>query len=1395
MPVSASRILKYGLALVVSGAALLFRHGLVVLAGPGVPPFLTFYPAVMLVAILWGWGPGLLATGAAAVMAAYAIFPPVGRFALSRSVDVVALAFFLLLGGGMSVAAAFYHRVRVRADRYAQEFAALASRRQAEAAQARLAAIVESSEDAILSMDAAGTILTWNAGAERMLGYRAGEIIGQPVTRLLPGDPAPLGEPILQRLRRGESLPSFEAACVTKDGRRLAVSMTASPLMATGERVIGVSAILRDITPRAQAEAALQARLRLEERLSRLAAAAPGVMYLFRLHPDGTACFPYAGPAAVQIFGLRPETMTEDAAAVFRMVHPDDLPRVQASIQASARDLSPWRAEFRVRHPEKGEIWVEGRSTPERESDGSILWHGFAHDISGRKEAEQALQDSEERFRLAMAATTDGLWEWDVPTGRTYYSPAYVRMLGYTPEEFGTTVEAWASRLHPEDREQALAAGQACIDNRQPIYQAEFRLRAKAGTWRWILGRGEAATRDAGGRAIRMVGTHVDITDRKAAEQALRDSEARLSAIFHRSPLGIVMTRLHDGRIVDANAAFAALHGYTRDELLGRSSLELGLWATPAERDAMVARLRADGACTDLEIHSRTKEGALREVRISVELLELGGDRLTLGLAQDITERKRQAAALAARTQQLEAVRAISLEITRELNLTTLLELLVERAVRLVGAASGTCFLWDEARQRLIPHAWTGYGGWRAEIQARLGEGIAGQVALRRAGVTTADYQAEPYAMPEFLARQSVRAVMGEPLLYRDRLIGVLSIAHAAAERTFTSQDQALLRLFADQAAIAIENARLFAEQERAAGEARSLYEVLRESEEHARQLAQENALMAEIGRIVSATLQIDEIYEDFAARVKQVLPFDRMVISVLDLQKGTFSHVHMSTGPLHDRRVGTDFPLAGSGIAEVVRTRASFLLQPDDFQAYAERFPILAPTFEAGFRSLLHVPLFVKGELIGALLLRSRAPQAYAPADVRLAERIGAQIAGTIANAQLYAARVAAEEDRTALEGQYRQAQKMEAIGRLAGGVAHDFNNLLTVITGSAYMLMTELPAEAPPREFAAEIQGAAERAAALTRQLLAFSRKQVLEPKVLDLNDLLGALEKMLRRLIGEDITLSTVLAPGLPQVRVDPGQLEQVVLNLAVNARDAMPHGGRLSLRTRAIVLTEAECRFRPDCRPGAYVQLVVSDTGCGMPPEVQARIFEPFFTTKAPGKGTGLGLATVFGIVKQSDGHIEVESRVGRGTAFRLSLPAVAGSSAVPRPDDPASGGRETILLVEDEAAVRRIARLALEVHGYTVLEASDGPQAIEIADDLARPIQLLVTDIVMPGMNGRILAEQLRARLAALRVLFISGYTDDALAQYEVSDPDTAFLQKPFSPLELARKVREVLDRP
>ena len=383
---------------------------------------------------------------------------------------------------------------------------------------------------------------------------------------------------------------------------------------------------------------------------------------------------------------------------------------------------------------------------------------------------------------------------------------------------------------------------------------------------------------------------------------------------------------------------------------------------------------------------------------------------------------------------------------------------------------------------------------------------------------------------------------------------------------------------------------------------------------------------------------------------------------------------------------------------------------------------------------------------------------------------------------------------DRKKLEEQLRQSQKMEAVGRLAGGIAHDFNNLLSVIVGYTYVLQSSLPNDETMKEAAEQVMNAADKASSLTRQLLAFSKRQVLQAEVINLNDILSGMEKMLPRVIGEDVEIRTVRTPHIKRVKADPGQIEQVIMNLVVNARDAMPEGGKLTIETTDVHFDVRDAAMH-NVRPGDYVLLAVSDTGIGMDAETRARIFEPFFTTKEAGRGTGLGLATVYGIVNQSGGHIWVYSEVGKGTTFKIYFPATAAEpepSRISHEPQLALAGHETILLVEDEASLRSLIEQVLSSQGYKVLVATMGEAALDLVRRHKGKIDILITDVVMPKMGGQLLAEQLAQSHPEMKIVFMSGYTNNALLHNESLPEGALFLQKPFTPDVLLRKVREAL---
>jgi two-component system cell cycle sensor histidine kinase/response regulator CckA len=505
-------------------------------------------------------------------------------------------------------------------------------------------------------------------------------------------------------------------------------------------------------------------------------------------------------------------------------------------------------------------------------------------------------------------------------------------------------------------------------------------------------------------------------------------------------------------------------------------------------------------------------------------------------------------------------------------------------------------------------------------------------------------------------------------------------------------------------------------------------------------------------------------------------------------------SGVSVQDRPIHEVR-----PLAGTASEEVWCTRSGLLVQgekQEEIQEIVDRYPRLLPSFQSGLRSMISVPLISRDEVIGVLHIRTNEPNAYSERDLKLAERVGIQIAGAIANAHLFKERIRAEKEMANLQEQLRQSQKMEAVGRLAGGIAHDFNNFLTVMRGRSQLALMELKEGDPLRESFEAIENATTKSANLVRQLLAFSRRQVMQMIILDLNTLIRDLEKMLRRLIGEDIELLTVLTEDLGKVKADPGQIEQVLLNLAVNARDAMAQGGKLTIETANVDLDEAYARNHAGTKAGPYVMFSVTDTGVGMAPEVKKQIFEPFFTTKEKGKGTGLGLATVYGIVKQSGGNIWVYSEPGQGATFKIYLPRVE-EVLTEEKEKEAPGlfrGVEVILVVEDEEEVRKVVLEVLKNQGYNVWEAGNGEEAMLICQQYKDTIHLLVSDVVLPGVNGPALARQLVALHPEMKLLYMSGYTENAIVHHGVLDKGVNYIQKPFTMEGLVKKVREVLDK-
>src|SRR5215467_3526919 len=769
----------------------------------------------------------------------------------------------------------------------------------------------------------------------------------------------------------------------------------------------------------------------------------------------------------------------------------------------------------------------------------------------------------------------------------------------------------------------------------------------------------------AGGIVVQFL----DITDRKLMESALRKSEEKLSKVFRSSPAPMCIVDVDkNAAFLEVNDAFERITGYRRDELLGRTSTELGLYEDPHDLAESRRRLLAEGGYRNLEFRFRRKSGEIIVGLISAEQIQIDGHLCAISVAVDVSEHRRAEQSLRE-----------SEELYRRL-----FELESD-AILLVEQESGRLLAANAA-------ATAPYGYSRKEL-----------LSMNRTDLS---------AEPEMTIRATMERRTFIPLRWhrkKDGTVFPVEISGCYFDLRGRSCFVSAIRDITSRMMIA---------------------EALKKSEEKFSKAFQSNPAAITIADLVSRTyLEVNAAFEEMVGYRRE--------------------------------------DVIGRGWADL-----PLLSDPRDWDKTVAR--------------LLQEGRLRDGEFH---FRKKNGDSGTGLLSAELIDMDGKQCAITA---------IVDITDRLKLETQFRQAQKLESVGRLAGGMAHDFNNLLTLINGYSDAVLKALRPSDPLYPYVQEIKRAGEHAAGLTSQLLTFSRNQVIQPRPLEMNAIVNDAERMLQRLIGEDIELVTVLDPLLGQVMADPDQIHQVIMNLVVNARDAMPEGGKLEISTKNVDIDENSKAAHPDTFLGKYVLLTITDTGIGMDELTLQSAFEPFFTTKPPGEGTGLGLSTVYGIVRQSGGCIQVQSEVGRGTSCRIYLPRI---DACPLSDQAkpvrvkALHGNETVLVVEDNEAVRRLTKTILTAYGYHVLEAANSTEAFAREKEHGGEIHLLLTDVILPGMNGKILSERLQALRPKLKVIFTSGYTSDVIARRGVLERDVAYLPKPFGPDSLAAKVRDVLKEP
>ena len=895
-----------------------------------------------------------------------------------------------------------------------------------------------------------------------------------------------------------------------------------------------------------------------EERLRELADAIPQIVWIAA--PDGG--LNYLNAKATEYTGIGIDQLT--GWSWDRVIHPEDLPHTLELWTSTLRDGIPRDIEFRILRVDAAYRWHITRQVPVRDASGAISsWYGTCTDVEDIKRAGEALRESESRisklndFRETIIRTAaEGICVcYSIPqfpfVEFSVWNEQMTELTGYTQEEINRL--GWYQSLYPD--EPTREAAQQRMDRMrtgEDLRAEEWEILRKDGTRRFVaISTSRLEFEDGIPRVAALL--H-DVTNRKQTERALRRSEERFSKLFYASPFSIIVASYPDGKIIEANDAFLRLFEFERDEVIGRTTGELNIWANPDDRLAMLARLQATESSRDMEIVFRTKSGSYRTLLMSVEIIRIEGEQYSLAMSIDITERKEA-------------------------------ELVTQQSLSRLQATLDA----------------TADGILVVDLQGRM--------------IDFNQQFTEVWKFPSSLAAQG-------------RKVDLIATCN---------QHQAIANMLA--------------------------------------QLKEPEAFVQRVG----------EIYATPHASSFDVLEFK-------------------------DGRV---------------------------VERYSQ-------------------PQCIDGVPVGRV---------WSFRDV---------------------------SERKHLEEQLRQSQKMEAIGQLAGGIAHDFNNLLTVINGYCDLMLENLTDRW--QDSVQEIREAGRRAGQLTEQLLTFSRQSRFQSQVVRLNDVIASSEKLLRRLIGEQITLSVMLDPDVAAIKADTNQLEQVLMNLAVNARDAMPEGGSLTIATSLVTEVPAQLN-ESDAVPTQYAQLQITDTGIGIPKENQARIFEPFFTTKDIGKGSGLGLSVVHGIMQQHHGIIRVSSQLGAGTTFTLLFPHVGQCPPPQTLAKPlaAQHGTETILLVEDEQAVRTMARRMLELHGYRVLEAPNGQEALQLMQEVHEPIHLLVTDVVMPAVGGRQLAETMRTTSPSLRVIYISGYHTDSTIQASSLKISESLLRKPFTTQQLVTAVRQQID--
>lgn len=1096
-----------------------------------------------------------------------------------------------------------------------------------------------------------------NEAAEKLTGFKREELIGK--------TSAQLG--MLSNLQRAESITQFEKdgtlagnemRIVTKSGEERIIIVSTNPVEINGEPFALSS--MQDITDRKQAEE----RLRLEkEKLDKIAASVPGIICSFRQSPTGQTSMPYASPATTDVYGLDPQDIADDMTPIFSRILPEDIGHVSATIARSAQTMAVWKDAYRYQHPTKGLVWIEGHSAPVRNADGSITWHGYVTDITARKQAEEKLKESEEKLRLLIEHAPAALAMFDhtmryLAVSRRWIADFHLRasnLIGKSHYEVFPEITDELKTLH-----QRGLRGETLRND-----GAKFERIDGSVQWvRWEMRPWYTAGGSIGGIVI----FSEDITERKLAEEKLRESEARFQSIFENSPVAIAISRVSNQLIMNVNAAFVNMYGFTREEIIGRTTHELGIWANPADRQRFIELLQTQQPVSALETTARLKSGQERRVLVWGERIELRNEPHMLAQIVDISELK-----------QAEEER-------------TKLAALVEASPNFIGLSS-----------------------------------IDGQVQyLNRAGrmlVGLADADMTQMKISEFAPPDSASFAESQQAIMQK------GQWHGEGE----------LINFQTRARVPVE-IQLF---------------LIPSAQSH--QPITMGTVMQDISEKKRAELALRESEAKFRNFAEQSF------VGFYIIQDGRFKYVNPKFAEIFGYTVDecTD------------NLRTDQLVYADDLVRVQEqlrrRLSGEIGTVKYTFRAVKKTGEIIHLSIYGSSLLYQGRPAAI----------------GTVLD-------ITKELE---MEQRVTQSQRLQAIGLLAGGIAHDFNNILTPIVGLSGMLIEDLPQDSPVREDAGEIYKAGIRGSDLVKQILTFSRNAEQQKVPVRLQKILNETLKLIRATIPANINIKSEIQGDCGLVLADPTQIHQIAMNLITNAYHAVePKNGEIGIRLREVDLGTQQLPGS-DLLPGRYALLSISDTGIGIDPAIMHKIFEPYFTTKAQGKGTGLGLAVVYGIVKEHLGEIKVYSELGKGTTVDVYLPIMAKNEAAPLiPDkEKLPTGYEHILLIDDEKSVVSLEKKMLEQLGYIVTTQGNSLEALELFQSTPNRFDLVISDMAMPNMTGEELAREMMAIRPDIPIIICTGFSERLNQENAATFGVAGFLMKPLAQANLAKMVRKVLD--